>query len=165
MPRYYKGAGVGTHWHAHDARRTGFTAHDPSLPDDINNLRDHIVIGVTLSPYISLTQSYLVARDYAINGPTPPTPAQPAYVYVIDIPDQLPANLTLYDPVQRIAPLPPPSPGLRPYCHHGPPITMPGFFPYLSPLLQALLYAERDAEILAVGTIPANYVVGRRRIL
>lgn len=164
MPRYYKGAGVGTYWETHDARGIGFFAQAPHLPANIVNLRDHIVIGVTLSPYISLTQSYLVARHYAVNGPIPPAPARPAYVYVIDIPDQQFSSFNFVDPVQRIATLQTPQPGLRPYRHHGPPIMTTGFLPYLPPLLQALLYAERDAEILAMGPIPAGYV-GRYRVL
>ena len=45
------------------------------------------MIGNTLSSYISLTHSFDVAKDYAVRGSVSPTPAQPAYVYVIDIPD------------------------------------------------------------------------------
>lgn len=162
MARYYKGTGVGTHWQApnNDARHLGFTAQSPGSPN-LDSLRDHIAIGTTLSPYISLTASFAVARDYAVRGPVSPTTNQPAYVYVIDIPDTLPGDVSLVDPVQEIVHSSPPLPGPRPYHHLGPPITTIGSAPYLPLLLKALLYAERDAEVLAVHNIPATYVSGR----
>ena len=165
MARYYKGAGVGTHWQGlnNDARRTGFTARRRGYPR-LSDLRDHIVIGTTLSPYISLTASFAVALDYAVRGPMSPTTNQPAYVYVIDIPRPLPSGLTLIDPIEQIATLTPSPPGSLPYHHTGPPITTIGSAPYLPPLLKALLYAERDAEVLAVNNIPAAYVSGRYNI-
>ena len=68
MATFYKGAGIGTHWHTHDARRVGFTARSPSTQPGPETLIEHIAIGTANSPYISLTRSYAVAWDYAMSG-------------------------------------------------------------------------------------------------
>lgn len=108
MAIYYKGAGVGTHWHINDARANGFVAQNPALPPTLNRLMHHIARGAVISPYISLTHSYGVAWSYAMSSL--PTPANPAYIYEIELNAPLPAELDLFDPVKEIvtsAPFPP----------------------------------------------------------
>ena len=104
MATFYKGAGIGTHWHIHDSRREGFTARTPGTPSTIEALISHIVVGTTESPYISLTRSYAVAWHYAMSGGTSiPTLNNPGYVYEIEIDTPLPAGLKLLDPIKEVA--------------------------------------------------------------
>jgi hypothetical protein len=51
MPIFYRGAGVGTHWHINDARLTGFTPQAPGIVLSIDRLMQHIVSGTVSSPY------------------------------------------------------------------------------------------------------------------
>lgn len=180
MTILYKGVGVGTFLHKADLRATGLVAHMPALSCDTDTIIRHIRNGTTTTPCISLTRSYGVAEDYARNGGRAfPTASAPAYVYEFDIPtDPPPAGMVVIDPVSNIAarnsnPLASPS-----YHHDGnmsfllgvvdpsgmamhlnAPIRTPmGSSPTprsanLSPELETLVRALRDAEVLALGVI------------
>ena len=182
MPIFYRGAGVGTYWHGMDARTTGFTARHPGMTPTGDRLMEHIARAATASPYISLTRSYAVAWDYAINGTCRPTQQNPGYVYEVEIEGRPPLGLAIVDPVREVASqLPTPLASLS-YQHNGLPSfllgvvnkTMGNFLldpgpqvpgsvgpfaaPNLTIHLKALVRALRDAEILAVGSIPASCV-------
>lgn len=182
---FYKGAGVGTYWHTKDAVHHGFTAQQPGKAGGADVIIEHIVLGNTDSPYISLTRSYGVARDYALAaGRRKPTAKHPAYVYRILIPEDV--RVTLFDPLQEVAkqlPLPIQSPS---YQHEGtqdfllgvvdpstfsaqltaPILSPPGLSSTarqsnLSKELEMFVRALRDAEILAQGTVPQSCVTTR----
>ena len=104
MATFYKGAGIGTHWHVHDSRRVGFTARSPATHPETEGLINHIATGTVNSPYISLTRSYAVAWDYAVRGGLErPTADKPGYVYEIEVDIPLPSGLELLDPVKEVA--------------------------------------------------------------
>lgn len=104
MATFYKGAGIGTHWHIQDSRRIGFTARAPQNTPTTKALLAHIATGTFNSPYISLTCSYAVAWDYAMNGGTDrPTGNNPAYVYEIEIDNPLSMRIELLDPIKEVA--------------------------------------------------------------
>ncbi|MBY0503543.1 MAG: hypothetical protein K2X03_06530 [Bryobacteraceae bacterium] len=104
MPIFYRGASIGTYWHQHDARRTGFRAHFPGAgrSQQVSRLVHHIARGTTISPFVSLTRSYGIACGYALAGEKLPTAAQPAYVYQIEIEEQDGFGTKLLDPVSVI---------------------------------------------------------------
>ena len=182
MPIFYRGAGPGSFWDLNDACVSGFRSQAPGIAPGPDRLILHIAKGTVSSPYISLTRSYGVARDYAINtgvAVSVATAQNPGYVYEIDLNDPLPLGLVLLDPVREVAknapgPLDPIS-----YQHDGPqsfllgvidPRTMKRHLsadyvqpppstgtrrpPTLTAVLECLVRALRDAEILAVGNIP-----------
>ena len=146
----------------------------------------HIKNGTTFSPFVSLTFSFGVARDYAFFGRAIPSKASPAFVYEIEINDPPPAGMVLVDPVKEVAVLHSnPYAGI-PYQHDGaqdfllavvnsarfpttltkpaacpPPGGATPKAPNLSGPLETLVRALRDAEILAVGTIPSACVKNR----
>ena len=183
MPIFYRGAGVGTYWHGINVRITGFTARHPGMTPTGDRLMEHIARGAIASPYISLTRSYAVAWDYAVNGTRRPTEQAPGYVYEVEIEGRPPLGLTIVDPVREVASqLPTPLASLS-YQHNGlpsfllgvvDPLTMGNFLLDAVPQvpgsvgpvtasspamhLMALVRALRDAEILAVGNIPASCV-------
>jgi hypothetical protein len=187
MPFYYRGAGVGTYWHQHDPRLQGFTPHHAGAGAAPARILSHIARGTTASPYVSLSRSYAVARDYALAGLDLPSAAVPAYVYEIEIDERDGFGTRLVDPVVEIAAIlgspfdnrtyhhdgdlkfllgvvDPPSygsilsqPVLFPPPGHGTPRT-----PLLHIELEALVRALRDAEILAFGAVAAPQV--KRRI-
>ena len=106
MAPFYKGAGVGTHWHAEDSRRVGFTARSPETIPTTDTLIEHIATSTAKSPYISLTRSYAVAWDYAMRGGAAgiiPTRNNPGYVYEIGIGNLVSAGLKLLDPIKEVA--------------------------------------------------------------
>ena len=187
MPcRLYKGVGVGTFLHSvPDLRAHGINAHMPTAHRDTTTIMEHIARGTTRSPCISLTRSYGVAVDYAIDfSRTTPTAATPAFVYEITLPDS--HGMIVIDPVVHVAadltdPLVMPS-----YHHDGdmefllgvvdphkmgahlntlirtPKGSTPTPRPAnLSLQLETLVRALRDAEILIIGAIPAAYVTDR----
>lgn len=195
MATFYKGAGIGTHWHTRDSRRVGFTARSPTTNPETEVLIDHIATNAA-SPYISLTRSYAVAWDYAINaGTSIPTLDNPGYVYEIEIDTPLPSGLKLLDPIKEIAlNLPDPidisSEGEYPfYQHNGLPtfllgVVSPGDMshfrmgrqpqppgpglpcpPNLTPQLEAFVNALRDAEVLFHGSIPSYCVKERFEVV
>lgn len=188
MPTFYRGAPPGSYWHTHDAQLNGFTAKAAGMGPSTDVLIRHIANGITDSPYISLTWSPGVARDYAILGSgTVATPHTPGYVYVIDIPNPLPSHLQfqLLDPIREIAPELPQFPSFIPYQHEGDQnfllgVVKPSQFrqhllsyrlgpsgleppqPATSSLpLIALVNALRDAEVLAVGALSRNCITRR----
>ena len=187
MTFFYRGAGVGTYWHEHDARKDGFKAMKPQAQRTIDHIIDHISKGTVTSPYISLTRSYGVACHYAaFLGRARATEQTPGYVYRVEFEDTLPSDLELIDPVKRIAekapgPLDDPS-----YQHDGSPDFLLGVSsplkmkkyldapylkpppgggvprpPHLSEQLETLIFALRDAEILVYGTIPPQAISDR----
>lgn len=191
MATFYKGAGIGTHWHINDSREVGFTAISPTAQPTVKALTTHVAEGTKNSPYISLTRSYAVAWDYAMNGTEIPTSTNPGYVYEIEIDIPLPSGFELLDPVKEVAmSLPNPidvgSEGGYPfYQHNGLPtfllgVVSPGdmlhfqvgrrpqppspgvLCPPNSTLeLKALVHALRDAEILFHRHIPPSCVKNR----
>src|ERR1700761_5262320 len=179
----YKGVGVRTHHYPTDLRAVGIMARKAAALNHVE-VEQHIARGTTNSPCISLTKSYGVARDYAMNsGFAAPTRGAPAYVYEIQIPED--PGIKVIDPVDYIAsrnsnPLVSPS-----YHHDGdqnflgsiaypgsataPPVAPrpPGMTglgtraPALSIQLEAIVFAIRDAEILVHGNLPAAWFVNR----
>ena len=180
----YKGVGTGTFHHPTDLRTTGIMARTAAALSAVA-IEQHIARGTTTSPCISLTKSYGVAKDYAMNsGLARPTPEMPAYVYELQIPDH--PEIQVIDPVCYIAsqhtnPLVSPS-----YHHDGDqnflgivayPLASGGSLgvaprppgmggmgtrpPNLSIQLEAIVFAIRDAEILAHGNIPAAWITNR----
>lgn len=165
MPTFYKGAGVGTHWHVNDSRRIGFSARSPQTAPTTDSLIDHIATSTFNSPYISLTRSYAVAWHYAVfSGKEDPAPSTPAYIYEIEIDDSLPHGIDLLDPVKEVVHnLPQPLRGIvdLEYMENllrgqTTQLSNPGvgFSPNVELQLIALTFAQRDAEVLAHGYIP-----------
>ena len=187
MPSLFKGVRFNSYWYKNDATSVGFTAQKRGEPHSLARLMTHITGATHISPYISLTNSYAVAYGYAA-GVTAgagtihlPTPTNPGYVYIIDIPDPLPPSVQLFDPVReigRMTPLPLPH---TPYQHEGKPEYLFGIVSaHYRRLLRSyrltsggtvddqpdtpsqhlltLVYALRDAEILAYDWIPDMYV-------
>jgi len=187
MPIFYRGAAIGTYWHCHDARKTGFTSQSPGMQTNTNRLTNHIARGTVASPFISLTRSYGVAWSYAVFlSRTQPKRSRPAYVYEIEFDDPPPLGLLLLDPIKEVANALPPPLSQTSYHHDGvqtfllgvvDPDSMKQFLttPIVQPPprggtqrpanlsieLETLVRALRDAEILAVGTIPASCVRNR----
>jgi hypothetical protein len=183
---FYRGAGIGTYWHQHDARVSGFTPHAAGAAPGLARMVGHIRSGTTYSPYVSLTRSYDVALDYALVGRAAPTSTAPAFVYEITIDDPPPSSVSLLNPLHAIVqalPGPLASPTyqhdgsqtflhgvLRPAAmsHHltahlrGPPpghaVPRPAT---LTNELETIVRALRDAEILAQAVIPASCVTQR----
>jgi hypothetical protein len=188
MPcRLYKGVGVGTFLHKlGDLRAHGIISHLPGAHRDSITIMEHVARGTTMSPCISLTRSFGVAVDYAIDfSLTAPTAADPAFVYEITLPDP-PTGIEVVDPVAHVASgltdaLASPS-----YHHDGnmafllgvvdpdtmdvhlrtPICTPKGSTPTSRPAnltiqLETLVRALRDAEVLIMGAIPHTYVTGR----
>jgi len=189
MPIFYRGAGVGTYWHENDARLNGFTPKKPGAVHSIERLIEHIARADVNSPYISLTRSYGVAYWYAVPlSRDTATETNPRYVYEIELSHPLPLGLQLLDPVKEVAAAAPePLEGM--YQHDGLPDFLLGLVdpiekeqylkaPYLQPPpgggtdrppnlskeLETLVRALRDAEILAVGNIPAAYIRNRHNV-
>ena len=165
MATFYKGAGIGTHWHIHDSRRVGFTARSPAANPETEVLIDHIATSTANSPYISLTRSYAVAWHYAVfSSKQEPGRGKPAYVYEIEIDDSLPHGLNLLDPAKEVVHiLPQPLRGVVNLDYMEDllggqtpqPSNPDGDFPPSVELqLIALTFAQRDAEVLVHGYIP-----------
>ena len=188
MPIFYRGAGIGTYWHQHDARRTGFKAHYPGAgrSSQVSRLVQHIARGTTISPFVSLTRSYGIACGYAWSGDELPTSFQPAYVYQIEIEEQDGHETTLLDPVTAIAKQLQSPYEWKSYHHDGQASFLLGVVdpdghagemqrtalfppgdrptprpPQLHAELEALVRALRDAEVLAVGAIAKPQVLQR----
>ena len=191
VPRFYRGAGVGTYYHpdVNDATQSGFIAQSPiggSLAGGLTGpliraLMEHISSGTVNSPFVSLSRSYGIALSYAIYFSLEwPTQDNPAFVYQIDIDPPLPRGLAIFDPIHEIAEYCPPPLSNASFQHDGDsgflldvlsgdirnstrpappnniaPVSRP---PSLTPELEALVRAVRDAEVLAMSTIPGNCV-------
>ena len=187
MAIFYRGAAIGTYWHANDARLSGFTPQQPSQQPSLDRLMNHIVYGTVTSPYVSLTRSYGIALNYAIElSRTPPSATDPAFVYEIEIADPLPPGLSVLDPLREVVESFPQPESDYTYHHNGDnryllgvinPTSMrrylrqmvkqppPGGGTPSSPLLtlqlQTIVRALRDAEVLAFGTIPRSALRAR----
>lgn len=185
MVIFYRGAGVGTYWHDHNARETGFTPKNGLALHSIDRLIQHIARANLDSPYISLTLSYGVAHSYAVDfGRAPPSEFDPAFIYEIEITDG--DEIRLLDPIQELARAAPRPPAAIPYHHDGDPefilgvvspdrmrtyLTRPVMQPppragtprpaNLSLELETLVRSLRDAEILVVGDVPDSVVRNR----
>jgi hypothetical protein len=104
IKKVYKGIGVGTYQHALEARVYGFVARYPALMASVSAMVEHITLGNTASPFISLVRSYAVAEEYAINSSRiVPSATTPAYVYEIVLTDPLPPTLIIIDPLIELA--------------------------------------------------------------
>lgn len=184
VARFYKGVGVGAYLYPHDLSALGIVPRRPQSPHNSISVTQHIAYGTATSPYVSLTSSYGVAKDYAIHaGKLAPTAASPAYVYELHVPDD--AMSLLVDPIAFIAsqhrnplaymqyhhdgdqdflasvaspailPLGP-SPAQRPsWAVQGTAVAQPNL------TFSAIAFALRDAEILVNGNVPASWVVNR----
>lgn len=191
MPHFYKGVGVGTFLHSRDLRRTGISPRLPAAPFNSAAITGHVARATTISPCISITRSFSIAKAYAIEGSNPrPTVSMPAYVYTIDLPDDpnpLALGMKVVDPLQIIAAsvtlLASPS-----YQHDGDKkfllgvvdpkghrqnlqrlavFAVPGPIsrtPSLSIELETMVFALRDAEALVVGDLPASSVIDRMSV-
>lgn len=172
LPLFYKGAGPGTHWHVNDARLTGFTSAASSVQNR-NAVIRHIVAYSHPSPLISLTSSFAVAREYAISGPAGlATKSSPGYVYEVDL--TVISKPQVLDPVLAIA-----KGGLShmhtghqslilaiaqalavlPSLHAGSKLLPPS----VPQELRALVYALRDAEVLA-AVVPSACLTNRHNV-
>ena len=189
MALFFKGVAIGTYHYAADLRLTGLQAARPAAAASELAMVRHIARGSIRSPFISLTRSYAIAADYALNASKGvPSPTRPAYVYEIEAPDVLPPTVAVYDPVRTISakyndPL-----SLHTYLHDGGPDLLlgvvdpdghgavrlapcaqpPGFGaagpPLVTEPLIAMVNALRDAEALAVGAIPPAWVTHRHNV-
>lgn len=180
MTVFYKGVGVGTHWHDNDASDLGFVPKAPEVIPSKDRLIQHIARANVASPYVSLTSSYGVAYAYAT-----PTEDTPGYVYEIELTAPMPRGVKLVDPIREIATDAPALPTHPPYGHDGDQKFLLGVlnremkelllrniiqpFPgvgvprpaNLSLELETLAYVLRDAEILVIGNIPAACILNR----
>lgn len=190
MPIFYRGAGVGTYWHENGARLNGFTPKKPGAVHSIERLMEHIARADVNSPYISLTRSYGIAYWYAVPlSRDTATETNPGYVYEIELSHPLPPGLQLLDPVKEVAKAAPEPLDSISYQHDGRPDFLLGVInhmemgqflttpclqpppgggtprrPNLTIQLETLVRALRDAEILAVGNIPAAYIRNRHNV-
>jgi hypothetical protein len=188
MALLFRGAGPGSHWHARDARTSGFTPHSPGATPSIDFIMSHIALASTTSPYISFTRSFGVALAYAQIGPKGFASAvQPGYVYEIEISDD--KHCEVLDPVVEIAKALP-KPWSSPcYQHDGEQsfllgvvnptthlqhlqkhiVAPPGSSgtpraANLSRELEALVRCLRDAEVLIQGNVPSSVIRNRYEV-
>lgn len=190
MPRLYKGVGVGTFLHGlhkgADLQKTGIASQSPNLSYGHAAMIDHIA-GNTDSPFISVTRSYGIAYNYAIDfSRAVPTATDPAFIVAIDVdyPTARRHGLAFMDPVAEIAKIVNDPLAVGSYQHdgemnfilgvanpskmsafrtkptvHPPGNTTPPAPARLSPELQAIVRALRDAEIVVHGgTIPPSCI-------
>jgi len=179
---YYRGAGVGTWWHERDTRDQGLTPKNTDAAHSLDRLMHHIGRADYNNPHVSLTLSYGIACEYARLGRLAAPQQRPGYVYQVEISAPLPAGLQLLDPIKEIGGAVPPPPADIPYQHDGnfdfilgvikpelrhllsrpiaqsPPEGGTARSPNLSLQLETLLRTLRDAEVLALGTIPRDHV-------
>jgi hypothetical protein len=186
MAILYKGAGPGSHWWANDPRITGFFTQPMALPSAASAVR-HITAFSHPSPYLSFSASFAVARQYALDGPLgPATQATPGYVWEVDTAI---GGITPTDPLALIAAAVGLAAGLPrlPTHHDGEPELIlgvaapslhpavltrvphrPGVMaaqagPIVTPEFSALVFALRDAEVLA-DRVPPPCVVFRHAV-
>ena len=171
MAVFFKGAGIGTYWHTNDATVVGFTPRQAGVNNTSPRIVQHVAKNNVVSPCISFSRSFEVAKDYAIRwGTTGTTPTShtPAYVYEVELNDPLPSGVTLFDPVIEIARALPVPQNLTTYQHKGDvnllaSILTPSVFGFTTNALlgvtdefAAIAFALRDAEILVFGKIPVK---------
>ena len=188
MPIFFRGAGVGTYWHNNDARVLGFTPKSPGVSPGASRMMQHVARGSHTSPYLSFSRSFGIAWAYGVVGTSIATQQNPGYVYELDIPDPLPPGVTLLDPLQEVAKTLGNPPGGS-YQHDGQQDFLLGVVDPLNHAarltaairqppgssgtprgatltleLETLVRTLRDAEVLALGNIPAAWVVYRHDV-
>ena len=185
MAVFFRGAGPGSYWDLNDGRQIGFRAQAPQLTATMDRLMNHIAHTTVTSPFVSLSRSYAIAHGYAMAGPSGiAVQDQPGYVYEIEIADPMPLGLALLDPIRELAAVLPGPLDRVSYQHDGGAsvllgMVLPKEFQHMlisaypqpggtsgAPVrvtqeLVTLVRALRDAEILAVGNIPASCVLAR----
>lgn len=188
MAIFYRGAGLGTHWHTNDARASGFSALNPSLDDSVEQVIRHISTGTSDSPYVSLTRSYEVAWTYAVYFGKEDwgvaSEDKPGYVYELEIDDV--SRAKVIDPITRISSNLPSSVASVSYQHDGgqdvllglvnprryrrilrrhvkqpPPAGATPRGARITGEVEAIVRALRDAELLAIHRVHKDYVVRR----
>ena len=184
MPIFYRGAGPGSYWHKNDARY-GFRPHSPAASHGPDRIALHVARGTTTTPYVSVTRSYGVAKQYALlrSGRR-----KSGWVYEIQI-DLPMSNIEIIDPVKAIASQLPDA-FAPPYQYDGFPDFLHGVvspleyrqqlerhYPQPPPAqgtsrpanltieLETLVRALRDAELLVLGPIPARCVTNRFKVI
>jgi hypothetical protein len=186
----YKGAGPGTHWWATDAQTAGgFVV--GQAPRNVNAIIRHVVNYSWPSPYSSFSASFAAAAAYALAGPNgKATPEAPGWVYEIDVALALELGAHFIDPAREILAQNPTigSPGSIPTFHNGgqdlilgiadpalhrrvllAPPRQPGPArpvrgagpPIVHDELRAVIFALRDAEVLATTSVPASCITAR----
>jgi hypothetical protein len=186
----YKGAGPGTHWWVTDAQTAaGFVV--GHAPRNVNAIIRHIVNYSWPSPYSSFSASFAAAAAYALVGPSgKATPEVPGWVYEIDVALAIELGARFLDPAREILAQNPPigAPGTIPTFHDGgqdlilgiavpslhrkvllTPPRQPGPVRYVRPggppvvhnELRAVIFALRDAEVLATTDVPAACITAR----
>jgi hypothetical protein len=186
MATFYKGAGPGTYWWLTDPRTAGGFVCPPGRPASAEAVVSHITVSSHPSPYLSFTAPFAVAAEYAQIGPRgPATSTMPGYVYEIDTSI---ISLPLVDPVAEISSahsvtgvghLPTHHDGgselilgIAAPSIHGPALAAHPRRPGTSlarpatvtPELNALVFALRDAEVLVHGALPPACVVHRHDV-
>lgn len=186
MTIYYKGAHIGSYWHAHDARISGFYPVEPGAPASTDRIINHISESNFTTPYVSLTASYSVAFAYALYGRNFPVSRSPAYIYEIEIESHDGSNIVVLDPIRELSNNFGPPPSVVPYHHEGdqefllgvvspykykecrmrPKRLPPGSHDLSDPAnvskqLRAITFSLRDAEVLVFGAVPKSCVTGR----
>jgi hypothetical protein len=186
----YKGAGPGTHWWTSDAQTAGgfVVGH---APRNVNAIIRHIVNYSWPSPYSSFSASFAAAAAYAVAGPQgKATPAQPGWVYEIDVALAIELGARFVDPAREILQQNPyiGAPGTIPTFHDGgqdlilgiadpvvhrkvlvTPPRQPGLSghvrgpgpPIVHNELRAVIFALRDAEVLATTDVPPACITAR----
>jgi hypothetical protein len=186
----YKGAGPGTHWWTTDAQTAGgfVVGH---APRNVNAIVRHIVNYSWPSPYSSFSASFAAAAAYALAGPSgKATPAKPGWVYEIDVALAIELGAHFVDPAREILGQNPliGAPGTIPTFHDGgqdlilgiadpavhrkvlltpPRQPGPGWQsrtggpPIVHHELRAVIFALRDAEVLATTDVPAACITAR----
>jgi hypothetical protein len=169
--------------------KTGIAARNAQSSATVGSMENHIARGTTTSPFISLTKSYGVARDYALMGSlSKPSSTNPAYVYEIDVPDPLPAGVKMVEPVHEIVAAQQLNLLTNSSYHHDgdqkflhfvvnpvwrtrvtPMAPQPPGGSTPSPVvmtmpLEAMVFALRDAEVLVVGNLPHSMIVHRHDV-
>jgi hypothetical protein len=186
----YKGAGPGTHWWVTDAQTAdGFVV--GHAPRNVNAIIRHIVNYSWPSPYSSFSASFAAAAAYALVGPHgKATREDPGWVYEIDVALARERGVQFLDPAREILAHNPAigSPGTIATLHNGgqdlilgvadpvvhrrvlvtPPRqpgparhVRPGGPPVVHDELRAVIFALRDAEVLATTAIPAACITAR----
>ena len=144
---YFRGAPRGSYWHSNDARKTGFSARSPLSPPTVFRLINSISQGTYESPYISLTRSYGIAREYSLVGPSGiSTKKSPGYVYEITIDKSNTIDINLVDPIKEIARILP-----SPYSHDS--YQHNGSSEYMNYIVQPYAYEPESYIVQPDGTV------------
>ncbi len=187
MATFYKGVAPGTHLHALDLRVSGLGPRNPAMAPSLAGIISHIRRGTTRSPFMSLTKSFGIAMAYAAASRLTPG-ATKGHVYEIRIDDPAPIGFSILDPVAGIVSFTP-SPFSAPWHHNGDENFLLGVVDYaryghhmltpakeppnsgatphppqLSPELEAMMRALRDAEVLAIGNLPSSVFIDRHDV-